>query len=173
MSRPERAQDIRRHVHDLVTRTFEGRSEWPERVALFDRAVQLLDPLVCAVLAEVDELFLDSTGTLTRRRVEEDDGSVAQRWELSWPRQRSATGRDGGPVAPMRVVALFRRSFNHPHLRGSSAGDWPMQVLDEADAVRQEPVVRALVEAELHQRIFEGRWHVLPSAVREYGSDSP
>lgn len=164
-----RVEDLRRHVHDLVTRTFEGAAEWPERVALFDRAVDLLDPVVRALLAETDAAFLDGTGSVERRRVEHDDGGLAEHWELSWPRQRTATGRDGRPVEPMRVVAFFPRTFNHPHLRGSSAGDWPMQVLDAADAARQEPVLRALVEAELHQRIFEGRWWVLPSAVREYG----
>lgn len=67
------------------------------------------------------------------------------------------------------MIALFRRTFNHPHLRGSTAGDWPMQVLDAADAARQEPIVRAIVEVELHQRIFEGRWGVVPRTVREHG----
>ncbi len=169
MTGPLRAQDIRRHLHDLATRTFEGSSEWPDRVALFDRAVDLIDPLVRSVLAEADAEFLDGTGTVQRRRTEHDDGSVAERWELSWPRQRAATGRDGGPVPPVQVVALFLRTFTHPHLRGSRAGDWPLQVTSEADARRQEPILRALVEAELHQRIYEGRWWVVPSAVRRYG----
>ncbi|MGH4019263.1 MAG: hypothetical protein ACRDT0_08510, partial [Pseudonocardiaceae bacterium] len=97
---------------------------------------------------------------------------MAAHGELSWPRQREATSRDGGPVAPIQVIAWFRRSFNHPHLRGSTAGDWPLQVLSADDAARQEPIVRAIVEAELHQRIFEGRWPVVPAAVRKHGPPS-
>jgi hypothetical protein len=175
MSRPtaERAasrdQDLRRHLDDLVARRYEGAESWPDRRALFQRAAELLDPLVRRVLAETDETFLESTGEITTREVEHDDGSVEQRWELSWPRQREATSRHGGPVDPVQVIAWFRRSFNHPHLRGSTAGDWPLQVLTTEDAARQEPIVRAIVEAELHQRIYEGRWPVLPWAVSRYG----
>ncbi len=164
-----REEDVQRHLQDLVTRTFEGAAGWPERVGLFDRAADLLDPVVRAALGQADELFLDRTGTIERRRATPPDGGVAEHWELSWPRQRSAVGRDGGPVPPVQVIALFRRGFSHPHLRGSTAGDWPMQVLDEADAARQAPVVAAIVEAELHQRIFEGRWGVVPRTVREHG----
>ncbi len=132
-----REEDVQRHLNDLVTRSFEGATDWPDRVALFERAVDLLDPVVRAALAEADELFLDRTGTIERRRETPPDGGVAEHWELSWPRQRAGVGRDGGPVPPVQVIALFRRSFNHPHLRASIAGDWPMQVLDEADAARR------------------------------------
>ncbi len=168
-----RGEDLQRHLHDLVTRTFEGAADWPDRVALFDRAVDLLDPVVRSALAEADEQFLDGTGTVRRRRATPAEGGVAEHWELSWPLQRAGIGRDGGPVPPVQVIALFRRTFNHPHLRGSMAGDWPMQVLDEADAARQQPIPRAIVEAELHQRIFEGRWWVVPRAVREHGEPAP
>ncbi len=168
----DREQDLRRHLRDLVTRTFEGAADWPDRVALFDRGIELLDPTVRAVLAETDEVFLDGTGTVSARREADGEGGVVYRWELSWPRQRSAVGRDGGPVAPVQVIAHFRRSFNHPHLRGSTAGDWPLQVLDADDVRRQEPILRAIVEAEFHQRIFEGRWPIVPAAVREYGEPS-
>jgi hypothetical protein len=41
-----------------------------------------------------------------------------------------------------------------------------MQVTSPEDADRQELVVRAIVEAELHERIFEGRWQIVPSFVR-------
>ncbi|MGH4019411.1 MAG: hypothetical protein ACRDT0_09290 [Pseudonocardiaceae bacterium] len=169
---PPREEDVLRHVADLVSRSYEGAESWPDRLALFHQAVELIDPLVRRVLDETDATFLEATGETTARTVEHDDGSVAAHWELSWPRQREATSRDGGPVAPIQVIAWFRRSFNHPHLRGSTAGDWPLQVLTADDAARQEPIVRAIVEAELHQRIFEGRWPVVPAAVRKHGPPS-
>lgn len=169
VSGPPREEDLLRHLADLVNHTFEGADLWRDRLALYDRGVELLDLVVRRVLDDTDARFLDGTGEVAQRRAEDEDGSVTTRWELSWPQQREATGRDGGPVAPVRVIAMFRRSFNHPHLRGSTAGDWPMQVTSHIDAARQEPIVRAIVEAELHQRIFEGRWAVVPVAVRRFG----
>ncbi len=164
-----RDEDLMRHLADLVARSYEGAASWPDRLAVFHRAVELLDPVVRAVFAEANTTFLENTGEITRRSTEQDDGSVGEHWELSWPRQRAAISRHGGPVPPVQVIAWFRRSFNHAHLRGSTAGDWPLQVVDTDDAERQLPIVRAIVEAELHQRIYEGRYPVMPVAVRKYG----
>lgn len=164
-----REEDLMRHLADLVAHSYEGATSWPDRLSVFHRAVQLLDPVVRGVLAEADATFLGNTGEITRRSVEQGDGSVGEHWELSWPRQREAVSRDGGPVAPVQVIAWFRRSFNHAHLRGSTAGDWPLQVTSIRDATRQLPIIRAIVEAELHQRIYEGRYPVMPVAVRKYG----
>lgn len=164
-----RDEDLMRHLADLVARSYEGATLWPDRLAVFHRAVQLLDPVVRGVFAEADAMFLEGSGEVNRHSVEADDGSVGEHWALSWPRQREATSRDGGPVAPVQVIAWFRRSFNHAHLRGSTAGDWPLQVTSTDDAARQIPIVRAIVEAELHQRIYEGRYPVMPVAVRKYG----
>ncbi|MDQ3987627.1 MAG: hypothetical protein M3228_08405 [Actinomycetota bacterium] len=164
-----RAEDLMRHLADLVAHSYEGAESWPDRLAVFHQAVTLLDPVVRGVLAEADATFLENTGGIARHSVEHGDGSVGEHWELSWPRQREAISRDGGPVAPVEVIAWFRRSFNHAHLRGSTAGDWPLQVTSTDDATRQLPIVRAIVEAELHQRIYEGRYPVMPVAVRKYG----
>ncbi|MDQ4094251.1 MAG: hypothetical protein M3143_12915 [Actinomycetota bacterium] len=164
-----RTEDLMRHVADLVTRSYEGAESWPDRLAVYHRAVELLDPVVRGVLAEVDTTFLEGTGDISRHSVELDDGGVGEHWALSWPRQREAVSRDGGQVAPVEVIAWFRRDFNHAHLRGSTAGDWPLQVTSADDATRQTPIVRAIAEAELHQRIFEGRWPVVPAAVTRYG----
>jgi hypothetical protein len=164
-----RAEDLLRHLADLVARRYEGAESWTERVGVFRRAVQLLDPVVREVLTEANAMFLEDTGEVSRHQLEQDDGSVGERWELSWPRQREAVSRHGGPVEPVQVIAWFRRSFNHAHLCGSTAGDWPLQVTTTDDAIRQLSIVRAIVEAELHQRIYEGRYPVMPVAVRKYG----
>lgn len=164
-----REQDLMRHLDDLVARRYEGAVSWVDRVAVFRRAVELLDPVVRSVFAEADATFLENTGEITRDSVEDSDGSVGERWELSWLRQREALSRHGGPVGPVQVIAWFRRSFNHAHLRGSTVGDWPLQVISTDDATRQLPIVRAIVEAELHQKIYEGRYPVMPVAVRLYG----
>lgn len=166
--RPPRREDIFRHLDDLRTRTCEGAGEWPERVAYFERLVDLLDPVVRRILTETDAAFLDETGEVTHHAGEDRDGGRWARWDLYWPAQRTATSRHGGPVQPVQVMVVFGRGNTHPHLSGTTAGMWPCEVIDETDAQRQDPVLRAIVEAELHQRIFEGRWQIIPAYARQY-----
>ncbi len=138
---------------------------------LFRRAVELLDPLVRTVLDETDREFLRGTGTIEHRPVAEEAwGHAVAGWELSWPDQRKAENvRGGDRVGPVQVAAWFAAGFTHPHLRGSQAGNWPLQVTSEDDARRQEPIVRAIVEAELHERIFEGTWRIIPAFASRAG----
>jgi hypothetical protein len=66
----------------------------------------------------------------------------------------------------VRIVVNYSQGELHPHLSGSNAGFWPFQVTSEADAGRQKGVLAAIVELELHQRIFETDWRILPSDGR-------
>jgi hypothetical protein len=158
-----RTEDLFRHLDDLRTHSYEGAGPRAQRDEVFRRAAALLDPVVTVILDEVDAAVLDGTGEVTREPVGSDgrDGLVA-RWSLSWPAQRD---RGADPVA---VVAWFGAAFTHGHLAGSSLGHWPLQVVDAADAERQAPIVRAIVEAELHQRVFDATWRVIPSYTRRY-----
>jgi hypothetical protein len=63
---------------------------------------------------------------------------------------------------PVRIVVNYSQGFLHPHLSGSTAGFWPFQVTSAADAGRQKGILAAIVELELHQRIFETDWRILP-----------
>jgi hypothetical protein len=168
---PPRREDVFRHLQDLRAGTFEGADSRDDRVALFRRAVALLDAVVRAVLEEANGAFLAASGSIGSKSVEvHQSGDADATWELSWPEQREAKNvRAGGVVRPIQVVAWFAAGFTHPHLRGSAVGNWPLQVLDAADARRQEPIVRAIVEAELHERIFEGTWRIVPSFARTGG----
>jgi hypothetical protein len=49
-----------------------------------------------------------------------------------------------------------------------------MQILTAEDARRQAPVVLAIVEAEMHQRVFEagGEWRLVPAFCRRIGEHS-
>jgi hypothetical protein len=161
---PPRREDIVRHLADLRSRSYEGVRDWPGRVSVFRRAVALLDPVVREVLGEASRDFLAGTGVAHFHEGEDRDGGVYAHWELTWPRQREAGGSQGRRgVEPVQVMVTFPRGTTHPHLRGAAAGMWPCQVTSEADARRQEPIVRAIVEAELHERIFQGSWEVIPS----------
>ena len=167
-----RVEDITRHLDDLRTRSYEGVADRAGRNRVFARAVELLDPVVTRVLEEVDRVFLDGEGEIEAKPVADDgDGGLEASWALGWPAQRAAANkRAPGPVGPVQVVAWFKSGFNHGHLAGSQAGYWPLQVTSEADADRQEPIIRAIVEVELHQRIFEAGWQVVPSYARRHPS---
>ena len=160
---PPRAMDIFRHLSDLRSGTYEGAEQWPERVRVFRRAVGLLDPVVRRILEQTNATFLRGSGKIHHRAGDDRDGGACARWELSWPEQRHASGRHGGRVEPIQVIAVFGRGTTLPHLRGAVAGMWPCQVADAADAERQELILRAIVECELHQRIFQGTWRVIPA----------
>lgn len=165
---PPRAEDVFRHLDDLRTGTCEGNSEWADRVVYFQRAVDLLEPPVRRVLDETNSVYLDGTGVVSHHVEEDESGGQLARWDLYWPAQREATSRDGGPVLPIQVMLVFNRGSTHPHWSGSTAGMWPCQVITKADALRQTLIIRAIAEAELHQRIFEGRWGIVPSYARHH-----
>ena len=159
-----RTQDLFRHLDDLRTDSYEGAGPRAQREEVFRRATALLDPVVSAVLEEADAALLDGTGELLREPAAGDGrGGQVARWSLSWPAQR-----DFG-VDPVTVVAWFGATFTHGHLAGGSLGHWPLQVTDAAEAERQAPIVRAIVEAELHQRTFDaGNWRVITGYARRY-----
>jgi hypothetical protein len=50
---------------------------------------------------------------------------------------------------------------------------WPCQVTGAADAERQEPVLRAIVECGLHERIFQGTWQVIPAFTAQAAPRTP
>lgn len=165
---PPRREDVFRHLADLRAGAFEGAESRADRVALFRRSVALMDRVVTRILDETNSVFLEGSGEVGRTSVEEDgEGGHRACWTLSWSEQRGATSRSGGPVGPIQVWARFLPGFTHPHLGGEKAGSWPMQVTTAEDAKRQELVIRAIVEAELHERIFEGRWTIVPGSGSE------
>jgi hypothetical protein len=167
-SYPSRVEDYVRHLDDLRRRTYEGAKTRQEREAVFARAVELLSPVVRRVLEQTNVDLLENTGEIHFEPPRHDEeGGVAARWTLSWPAQRAAERmlpQRGGPVPPVQVVAAFHSWFTHGHLQGAENGWWPMQVSTPEDAERQEAIIRAIVEMEVHQRIFDvdGDWHIIP-----------
>ena len=96
-----RAEDMLRHLADLVTSTYEGAASWSERRGLFHRAVELVDPVVRRVLEDTDAMFLDRTGDIVARTLEQDDGA--------WPRTGNSPGRRPARQ-PRGTAARSRRS---------------------------------------------------------------
>ena len=132
---------------------------------VYRQGINLLRSVAVEILEEANALFLHGTGNVQVIGPEEDGfGGLVTRFELSWPEQRAARVMRGpnGPLQPVRLVVNYSQGFHHPHLSGSTAGLWPFQVTSAADAERQKSVLAAIVELELHQRIFETDWRILP-----------
>lgn len=162
----DRSIDLERHLDDLRTGTHDGREAWPDKVKLFRQEVDLLDPVATHVLATLNMAWLDGTGDVTREDTSDDpEGHLVSRWSLRWPDQEAAG------VDPVVIAARYAPGRLHPHLGGTRARDWPFAVYDDADADRQEPLLRLIAEAELHQRIFDADWRVV-SGYRRRHADS-
>jgi hypothetical protein len=160
-----RADDLLRHLQDLRSGTYEGAMSRGAKEEVYRQGINLLRSVAVEILEEANTLFLNGTGTVQMIGPEEDgSGGLVTRFELSWPEQRAArvTRGPSGPLQPVRIVVNYSQGFLHPHLSGSSAGFWPFQVTSAADAERQKGVLAAIVELELHQRIFETDWRILP-----------
>jgi hypothetical protein len=150
---------LQRHVEDLRDGTHGGAEARGEKEALFGRALDWVAPVAQRVLDEVDEVLLASTGEIEDSGLQrDDDGTVARTWTLSWPEQ----GQRG--VAPVTLRAWFGGSFHHPHLRGATVHDWPLNVYSEDDAHDLLPVLRSVVVADLHNLVFQADWRIIPSA---------
>ncbi|MDQ6864160.1 MAG: hypothetical protein M3044_10080 [Thermoproteota archaeon] len=164
-----RADDLLCHLQDLRSGTYEGTMSRGAKEVVYRQGIMLLSPVAVEILEEANTLFLNGTGNVKMVGPEEDgSGGLVTCFELSWPEQRAARVIRGpnGPLQPVRIVVNYSQGELHPHLSGSTAGFWPFQVTSEADAGRQKGVLAAIVELELHQRIFETDWRILPSDGR-------
>lgn len=152
---------LRRHAEDLRDGTHGGAGPRPDKERLFQRAVDLLDPVARQALTEVNAILLEGTGEIgdagTQRSA---DGSLTRDWTLSWPEQR-----DRG-IPPVTISAWFGAAFHHPHLRGATVHDWALNVYDETDAQAQLPTLRAIAAADVHNLIFQADWRIIPAVRR-------
>jgi hypothetical protein len=175
-----RTIDYARHVADLRTRSYEGAVSRDDREKMFCRAFDVVTPVAHRVLSDLNDSFLASSGrmkTVPPARTEE--GGLIGSWELTWPSLEQAKNRfDGSSLEPLAIHAIFplaptgAMQWTHPHFallrsgcREGLGAAWPMQITSPEDAWRQEPILRVLAEAELHERTFlaNSNWRLLSS----------
>jgi hypothetical protein len=150
-----------RHFDDLRDGTHGGSVSRRDKEAHFTRSVELLSPVARRTLAEIDTYLLLNTGQIVASGVQRDaEGGLRGSWELGWPEQRSAG------VAPVTLLAYYGIGFHHPHLRGATVGDWPLNVFTEHEAEDQLPVLRAIATAELHNLVYEADYRIVPAVMR-------
>jgi hypothetical protein len=157
---PAHLTALLRHVEDLRDGTHGGAGSRLDKESLFERAAGWLAPVAERVLGEVDELLLLGSGKIADSGlVREDDKTLARTWSLSWPEQ------SGRGIDPVSLRAWFGGGFHHPHLRGSTVHDWPLNVYAESDAEALTPVLRAIVAADVHNLVFQADWRIIPAAA--------
>jgi hypothetical protein len=75
---------------------------------------------------------------------------------LSWPEQQAAG------IEPIVLQAYFGGGFHHPHLRGTTVHDWPLNVFSEGDAEAQLPILRAISSSDLHNLVYLSDYRIVP-----------
>jgi hypothetical protein len=164
-------EGIRRHLEDLREQAYEGASG-VERNARYTAAFDLLTPVAVDVLQGVNAFLLGGTGDVSVEAPGPDghDGLIGS-WRLTWPELSEASNRmNGAALRPVTVSAIFPPGFTHPHLvaggpvnpRAASVLAWPMQVTSAKDAEAQRPLLWAIAAAELHDRIYQSTWRIVP-----------
>ena len=162
---------IRRHLKDLQEEMYEGASG-AERKARYVNAFELLTTVALDVLQEVNASLLRGTGDVSVDSPRPDGHSgLIGSWQLTWPEVAEASNRmNGTSLPPVTVSAIFPAGFTHPHLvaggavnpRAASLVAWPMQVASAEDAEQQRCVLWAIATAELHDRIYQSSWRIVP-----------
>src|SRR5881296_42118 len=146
-----------RHFEDLRDGTHGGSASRKHKEAHFEKAVHLLAPVARQVLTEMNTSLLLDTGQLTETGLRRTaDGGLIGSWVLSWPEQQAAG------VEPIALHAYFGGGFHHPHLRGTTVHDWPLNVFSEEDASAQLPILRAIASSDLYNLVYLADYRIVP-----------
>jgi hypothetical protein len=157
-----------RHFEDLRDGTHGGSASRKDKEAHFEKAVQLLAPVARQVLTEMNTSLLLDTGHLTETGLRRTaDGGLNASWILSWPEQRAAG------VQPIALHAYFGSGFHHPHLRGTTVQDWPLNVFSGEDAAAQLSILRAIASSDLHNLVYRADYQIVPAVTANSGLRSP
>jgi hypothetical protein len=154
-----------RHFADLRDGTHGGSASRKDKEAHFENAVQLLAPVARQVLTEMNTSLLLGTGQLTETGLRRTaDGGLIASWVLSWPEQQEAG------VEPIALQAYFGGGFHHPHLRGTTVHDWPLNVFSDEDAAAQLSILRAIASSDLHNLVYRADYRIVPAVDRTTSS---
>jgi hypothetical protein len=155
---PASIAELLRHFADLRDGTHGDATSRSDKEQLFTEAVGLLYPYARQALNEINEHLLLGTGEVTATGVRSlAGGGVHSVWTLSWPEQRAAD------INPIVIDAFYGSGFHHPHLRGGTVGDWPLNVFTREQAAEDLPTLRAIAAADLHYLVFQRDYRIVPA----------
>ena len=164
---PAYISSLIRHFRDLRDGTHGGSANRKDKEAHFEKAVRLLAPIARQVLTELNtNLLLDSGQQSETGLRPTADGGLNASWILTWPEQRAAA------VPPITLQANFGGGFHHPHLRGATIADWPLNVFDDQDARDQLSVLRAIASGDLHNLVYRADYRIVPAVTANSSSRS-
>ncbi|SDJ61909.1 hypothetical protein [Nonomuraea jiangxiensis] len=150
-----------RHFRDLRDGNHGPAVTREDKERLFYTAVELLDPVARTALDEANTDLLLGTGEVVASGITRShEGGLNALWSLTWPEQRAAG------IQPIAIVAHYGRDFHHPHLRGNTSGDWPLNVFDAADARSQLDTLRVIAAADAHNLVFQESYRIMPAITR-------
>ena len=156
-----------RHFRDLRDGTHGGSANRNDKEAHFEKAVYLLAPIARQVLTELNTNLLLDAGQLNETGLQRTaDGGLNASWALSWPEQRAAA------LPPITLQAYFGGGFHHPHLRGATIQDWPLNVFSDEDAADQLSVLRAIASGDLHNLVYRADYRIVPAVTANLSSGS-
>ncbi|GGS95255.1 hypothetical protein ACIBIZ_04425 [Nonomuraea spiralis] len=149
-----------RHFTDLRDGVHGGVTAREDKERLFATAVELLDPVARATLDEFNADLLLGTGQVVASGLtRSQEGGLNAMWSLTWPEQRDKD------ILPIAIVAHYGADFHHPHLRGNTVGDWPLNVFDHSDAAGQLTTLRAIAAADAHNLVFQESYRLIPAVT--------
>jgi len=73
--------------------------------------------------------------------------------------------RTGAGVEPIVLQAHFGGGFHHPHLRGTTVRDWPLNVFSDDDAASQLSILRAIASSDLHNLVYRADYRIVPAVT--------
>jgi len=166
-SMPAHLTSLIRHFTDLRDGVDGGAASRRDKEARFADEVDLLSPVARQALSEVNTFLLLDSGAVSETGLQRSlDGGMSAAWELSWPEQRNVG------VPSILLHAYFGAGFHHPHLRGATVGDWPLNLFSVQDATDQLPVLRAIATSDLHNLVFQSDYRIIPAVTRPYQAGS-
>ncbi|TDD83190.1 hypothetical protein [Actinomadura rubrisoli] len=156
---------LKRHFRDLRDGTHGVGGDTVSREGKerhFTQAVELLAPYAFEVLDEFNAALLYGEGRVDGTGLQRTpDGGLGAAWTLSWSEQRESG------IAPITLLAHYGRTFHHPHLRGATVSEWPLNVSTDEQALAEAPTLRVIATADLHNLVFQRDYRIVPAIVRE------
>ena len=156
---PAYVAELLRHFADLRDGTHGDATSRRDKELLFTEAVRLLDPYARQALDEINTYVLLGTGEVTATGVRHSDGGIDAVWALTWPQQRATD------INPIVIHAFYGSGFHHPHRRGRTLGDWPLNVFTPDQAAAELSTLRAIAAAELHNLVFQRDYRIIPATT--------
>jgi hypothetical protein len=154
--------ELLRHFADLRDGVHGGAVSRQDKELVFADTVALLDPYAQQALDEINDGLLSGTGEILATGVRSTDDGADAIWALTWPEQREAD------INPIMLRAFYGAGFHHPHLRGGTVHDWPLNVFTEEQAAEKLATLREIASAEVHNLVFQRDYRIIPATVNEH-----